>query len=249
VKLGRQSIIQSLYGFKPKKKDFTVKKANMFLLLFFVSSSYTFELSIDTTKTGEKKPLCVNTDSDTIRFDSARVELIKGEINQYQIELACFFTNNATGDPTGANSKGFHFWNHGNIDSNVNKFKLELGPNETLSLKVEGYDYCLVCIPENEQTLNPPKPLQAKMFFFTNKGVDSIIINGMQTNQPIPNAVINGQKYDRKVSNVQNEYYTINGRLISLPSVKKTTLSNVIGIAIEKYQDRSVNSKKRLLTH
>ncbi|MGE5670604.1 MAG: hypothetical protein ACM31E_04115 [Fibrobacterota bacterium] len=226
-----------------------MKKASMFLLLFFVSSSYAFDLSIDTINTGEKRPLYVNSNIDTIRFDSAKVELIKSEFDQYQIELACFFTNNTTGKPTGANSKGFHFWNHGNIDSNVNKFKLELGPNETVSLKIEGYDYCLVCIPENVQMLNSPNPLQAKMFFFTNKGVDSIIINGMQTNQPIPNAVIHGQKYNKKVSNGQNEYYTINGRLLNFPSVKKAAPSNVIGIAIEKYPDRSVISKKNLLTH
>jgi hypothetical protein len=231
-----------------------MKNTIMFLLL--TSSSFAFELSFDTINAGvyqpyvagESKTLYVNAGSDTIHFDSVRVDLIKSETGQYQMgPISCSFTD--------VMEKVFYFCNYDTdlgLGDNLNDFKFDLGPNETVIVKLEGFDYQLFgIIPEaGPAPLNPPKPMQAKMVFFTNKGIDSIIINGTQTNQPRSNAVISSPKYIRRTTNGQAEYkyYTINGKLVNSSSIKKTGMANGIGITSEKYPDGRVVYKKSLLT-
>ena len=222
------------------------------LVIFIISSSFALELSIDTLSTGEIEVLYINSGSDTVRFDSARVDLIKSENNQYHLGLVSYFTDNATGNPA-RNSEGFHFFNYGEFymgDNNVNNFQLQLRPGEIISLELEGFDYQVFgIIPENGPApLVPPQPMQAKMVFFTNKGIDSIIINGMQTNQPRSDAVVNRTMHVRRPKTGLTEYYTINGKRVKFTSRKKTILPNGIGITVEKHPDGKILYGKRLST-
>ena len=224
------------------------------LFVFIASSSYAFELGFDTINTGETKELYVNSGSDTVHFDSARIDLIKSNNHQYHLTLVSYFTDNASGNPTRDFFEGFYFFNYGEFhtgDGNGNNFQLQLRPDETVLLELEGFDYQVFgIIPENGPApLTPSQPMQAKMIFFTNKGSDSIIINGMQTNQPNSSAVDNGIKYIGRPKAGQTEYYTINGKRVNLSSGKKALLSNGIGITLEKYPNGRVVYKNSLSTH
>ena len=222
------------------------------LFIFIVTSSIALELKIDTLNTGETKKLYINSGSDTVHFDSARVDLIKSKNSQYHLGLVSYFTDNATGNPT-RNSKGFYFFNYGDFhigDNSVNNFQLQLSPDETVSLHLEGFDYQVYGIlPENGPApLNPPQPMEAKIVFFTNKGIDSIIIHGMQTNQPRPDGVLNAKMHIRMPKAGLTEYYTINGKQVDLSLRKKTRLPSSVCITSEKYPDGRVIYKKSLMT-
>lgn len=247
----RGQIIDNQEGnhhFNLDKKDFIMKK--FLLFIFTISSSYAFELSIDTLNTGETKELYSNSGIDTVRFDSARVDLIKSGNNQYHLGLVSYFTDNATSEPT-RNNKGFYFYNYGEFhmgDNNVNNFQLQLELDETISLEVEGFDYQVYgIIPESGPApLEPPQPMQAKMVFYTNKGSDSIIINGMQTNQPRTNAIVNRKLHVRRPAAGRTAHFTINGKLINIPSLKDISRTGGVVISSGKNPDGSTVFRKSL---
>ena len=236
-----------------------MKNTITLLILLLSFSSNAFELGFDTINAsvfqplyvaGETKTLYVNSSSDTVRFDSARVDLIKSENNHCEILLVGGATDETFFTPFYFSTYGEYA---GDFQDKLNTFRFELKPGKTLTIQVEGFDYRLFdIIPENPpglKSLKPPKPLQAKMTFFTNKGCDSIIINGMQTNQPSgSNTILNRHKPVGAINNEQTEYYTISGKRINLSSIKESTLSNGIGITVEKSTDGSVSCKKSLLS-
>ena len=91
--------------------------------------------------------------------------------------------------------------------------------------------------------------MQVKMVLFSNRGKDSIIINGMQTEGPLSSEIVNRGQYVGKSARVERKFYSINGRRITPPSKKGTVRYNGVGIVAEKSSGGKITYKKALLKH
>lgn len=209
------------------------------LIMFLVSSSFAFDLGLDTINVEESLIIHNTSASDSLRLDSAVIDLIQSDINQYQLIIIC-------------PSESFYLSNHVSIhgDGSLDEFQLEIAPNDSIVMYIEGLDYCLLgCIPEDTGPVIPPKPMIAKMTVFSNRGKDSIIINGMQTCQPLLNKVSDKKRHVGQSKKTEKYFYAINGRLIRLHSTRKHTHCDGIVIAAEKFNGGKTVYLKKLPLH
>lgn len=208
------------------------------VLFLLVSSSAAIELNIDTLLVQNKTLFFNNTSSTTVLFDSARFELIKGEINQCQLKLSCFIPNKP---------ENFFFFSTYYALPEQNMFSLEVRPYDTVFINIETLDYCAACIPEYVIYLSEPLPIQAKLVFFTNIGIDSIYINGFQRSAPI--SLVTNKKYPNFPKRTEHNFssFAIDGRKEHRNNVfEDKTRSNGMYIYTKRSSNGIFTSKKSI---
>jgi len=144
-----------------------------FILIFITTTIYSFELQVDTIKDHEVKNVFVNNDSTSVKIDSVEVLLLRSLSDQYQLKIGCRW---------GSNQELFYLYTYETVPGHgIETFHFTLEPDDTLKIHIEGFDYCIQCIGEDLKAV-APTPLVARMVFYTNTGIDSLIIEGTQTN-------------------------------------------------------------------
>jgi hypothetical protein len=203
-----------------------MKKCLMALLM--ATSSFALEMKLDTLNNSDNKLIYVNTYEDSVYFDSASVKLIKAEVTAFQLNFDCYL---------GDKHKEIIYSSF--LPPNpAYYFKFGIKKGDSIIVKNVDLDFCIACIPEMPFA-NPPKPMQAQMTFYSNKGIDSIIINGFQTRLSSTNI---GRRQNlnepAKISSPGLDYYTLSGKRLSQKNCMKNADMPSIIITSERAGDR-----------